>query len=136
MEGRIKLAAQKGCDAVDPDNVEGYDNASGFPMNEADQIAYNKMLAQLGHNMGMAVGLKNDTGQVDELVNDFDFQVNEECFEQNACKDLLPFIKVNKPVFSIEYKGDPAKFCPKANAMNFDTLKKKLELDAWVKACR
>ena len=136
MAARIDLAKQKGCDALDPDNVEGYDNASGFPLTEADQIAYNKMIAELGHAAGMAVGLKNDVDQVGDLIDDFDFQVNEQCFEYSACNRLAPFIKANKPVFNIEYNVDAAKFCPQANAMNFDSVKKKLELDGWVKACR
>ena len=66
----------------------------------------------------------------------FDFQVNEQCFEYNSCNDLIPFIAAGKPVFNIEYNVDSSKFCPKANAMNFDSLQKKLELDAWVKPCR
>ena len=45
MEARIKMAKDKGCDAIDPDNIEGFDNPSGFPISEGDQIAYNKMLA-------------------------------------------------------------------------------------------
>ena len=43
---------------------------------------------------------------------------------------------IGKGIFGIEYQGDPAGFCPQANAMNFDFLKKRLELDAWRIACR
>ena len=32
MQGRLDLAAQKGCTAVEPDNVDAYSNASGFPL--------------------------------------------------------------------------------------------------------
>ena len=32
MAARLDLAAQKGCDGVDPDNVEGYANDSGFAL--------------------------------------------------------------------------------------------------------
>jgi len=136
MQARISLAAQKGCDAIDPDNVEAFENNSGFPLRSGDQIAYNKMLAELAHAAGMAVGLKNDTTQVEELLPYFDFQVNEQCFEYKACEDLVPFIKANKPVFNIEYKLGTNQFCTEANRMNFDSLKKNLDLDAKVDFCR
>ena len=66
----------------------------------------------------------------------FDWQLNEQCFQYNECDLLLPFIQAGKPVFGIEYQGDPASFCPQANSMNFDTLVKNLDLDAWRLACR
>ena len=40
------IAVQKGCDGVDPDNVDGYTNKTGFPLTAKDQLAYNKFLAQ------------------------------------------------------------------------------------------
>jgi hypothetical protein len=136
MEGRIKMAAQKGCDAVDPDNVEGYDNQSGFGLTYKDQIIYNKMISNLAHSAGLAVGLKNDLDQVDDLLPYFDFQVNEQCFEYHSCNQLIPFIKADKPVFNIEYNIDMTKFCPQANAMNFDSVKKDLDLGPKAKNCR
>ena len=48
MAARLDLAAQKGCDGVDPDNVEGYANDSGFPLTAQDQAAYNIWLASPG----------------------------------------------------------------------------------------
>ncbi len=60
MEARLDFAVEKGCDAVDPDNVDGYLNRSGFPLSGGDQIAYNQFLASAAHERGLAVGLKND----------------------------------------------------------------------------
>src|SRR4030042_767975 len=37
---RRDLCAQKGFDAVDPDNMEVYNNATGFPLTYADQLGY------------------------------------------------------------------------------------------------
>jgi hypothetical protein len=136
MTARLDLAVQKGCDGVDPDNVEGYANDSGFPLTAQDQLTYNAFLAAASHARGLAVGLKNDLAQVPELISAFDWQLNEQCFQYNECDLLLPFIQAGKPVFGIEYQGDPASFCPQANSMNFDTLKKNLDLDAWRVACR
>jgi len=136
MASRIKLAVEKGCDAVDPDNVEGYDNKTGFSLTYKDQIAYNKMIADLAHTVGLAVGLKNDLDQIPDLIGDFDFAVNEQCFEQHTCDQLTPFVRANKAVFNVEYNIPVSSFCPQANKMNFDSLKKKLELDDKVEFCR
>ncbi len=38
MEARLDIAAAKGCDAVDPDNVDGYTNDTGFNLTCADQL--------------------------------------------------------------------------------------------------
>jgi hypothetical protein len=136
MAVRLDLATQKGCDGVDPDNVEGYGNDSGFSLTAQDQAAYNIWLAAQAHSRRLAVGLKNDLPQIPDLINYFDWQLNEQCFQYNECNLLLPFIQAGKPVFGIEYQGDPASFCPQANSMNFDTLVKNLDLDAWRLACR
>jgi hypothetical protein len=136
LSARLDMAAQKGCDGVDPDNVDGYTNNSGFPLTAQDQAAYNVWIATQAHSRGLAAGLKNDLAQVADLISFFDWQLNEQCFQYNECDVLLPFIQAGKPVFSIEYQGDPAGFCPQANSMNFDTLKKNLDLGAWRVACR
>ena len=70
MQNRIKLAAQKGCDGVDPDNVDGYQNASGFALTAQDQVKFNRFLAQSAHILELSVGLKNSLGLIPELVND------------------------------------------------------------------
>lgn len=105
MESRMDLAVEKGCDGVDPDNVDGYSNNSGFNLTAADQLAYNRMLAREAHSRGLSVGLKNDLDQVAELVADFDFSVNEQCFEYKECDLLAPFVAAGKPVFNIEYRS-------------------------------
>ncbi|WP_232293261.1 endo alpha-1,4 polygalactosaminidase [Stigmatella aurantiaca] len=138
MRSRIELARQKGCDAVDPDNVDGYSNNTGFRLTSADQLAFNRFLASEAHSRGLAVGLKNDVDQVTQLVNDFDFQVNEECLQYDECDTLRPFITAGKAVFHIEYGGAALaqSVCPEANALGFDTLVKNLELDAARISCR
>lgn len=41
-----------------------------------------------------------------------------------------------KAVFGVEYSGSTNSFCPQANALDFDWLKKRLDLTAWRVACR
>ena len=136
MESRLDIAMQKDCDGVDPDNVNGFENDTGFPLGYEDQINFNIFLANAAHERGMAIGLKNALAQIPELLPYFDWALNEECFSYNECQILLPFIKAGKPVFVIEYKTVPAEFCPQANDLNFNALQKNLELDAFRVPCK
>ena len=136
MQARLDLAVAKHCDGVEPDNVDGYQNASGFPLSPADQLAYNRFLAGAAHARHLSVGLKNDLEQVSQLLDDFDWALNEECFQYDECDALDAFVRAGKAVFGVEYQGDPAEFCPRANAHRFSWLKKRLVLDAWRQACQ
>lgn len=136
MSARLDIAAQKDCDGVDPDNMDGYTNASGFPLSYEDQIKYNTTLAALAHERGLSIGLKNDLEQIPDLLPSFDWALNEECFSHEECAMLLPFIKAGKPVFVIEYDLAPGEFCAQANDMNFNALQKKWELDGFRSSCR
>ena len=44
MKSRLDLARQKGCDGVEPDNMDGYTNNSGFSLSANDQLAYNRFI--------------------------------------------------------------------------------------------
>ncbi|ADD68031.1 TM1410 hypothetical-related protein [Denitrovibrio acetiphilus DSM 12809] len=136
MDARMDIAAAKGCDAVDPDNVDGYANDTGFPLTASDQLIYNKMLADSAHERGLAVGLKNDIDQIDDLVDFFDFAVNEQCFYYDECGSLLPFINTNKAVFGIEYELEPDEFCDKSIVYGFSTLLMDQALDGDMYSCR
>lgn len=136
MRARLELAAQKGCDGVEPDNVDGYANQTGFPLRANDQLAYNIFLANTAHELGLSVGLKNDLEQVETLEPYYDWALNEECVQYEECELLLPFVSAGKAVFGVEYEGDPADFCPVVNALNFDWLYKSYDLDATRQSCR
>jgi len=136
MEARLDLAVQKGCDGVEPDNVDGFTNETGFPLTSRHQLAYNTWVANQAHARGLSVGLKNDLEQIPNLLPLFDWALNEQCFQYDECERLIPFIQAGKAVFGVEYELPPENFCPQANAMNFDFLKKHLQLDAWQVACR
>ena len=85
MRGRLELARDKGCDGVEPDNVDAYQHDSGFDLDASGQLDFNRFLAGEAHARGLAVGLKNNLDQIAELVVDFDFAVNEQCFEYDEC---------------------------------------------------
>jgi hypothetical protein len=104
MIARLDLAKEKGCDGVEPDNVDGYTNNSGFALSESDQLSYNTFLSTEAHKRSLSIGLKNDLDQISILEPYFDFAVNEQCHQYNECDMLTPFITNNKPVFNAEYK--------------------------------
>lgn len=138
LTARMDLAKQRGCDGVDPDNVDGHIQQSGFPLTAQTQLDFNRFLAREAHARGLLVGLKNDPDQVPALAADFDWQINEQCFEFDECDKLSPFIAANKPVWGLEYGGESLadKICGDANARNFDTLVMRLALDGSRIACR
>jgi len=136
MKARFTACKNKGFDAVEPDNVDGYDgNDTGFPLTGADQLRYNSWIARLAHSMGLGVALKNDVNQVPQLVTSFDFELDEQCYEYTECNTLTPFTRAGKAVFEVEYNEAPAAFCPTMRALGFSSMKKDLDLTAARQAC-
>jgi len=138
MEARLDLCAAKGFDGVEPDNLDGYDTATGFPLSGADQLAYNAWLANAAHQRGLAIGLKNDPVQAADLLPYFDFAITEDCFDQGWCGEMMPFIEQGKPVFAAEYTDtgvDLDEICAQAEALQFSLILKQRSLDAGREGC-
>ncbi|GAB2880237.1 endo alpha-1,4 polygalactosaminidase [Streptomyces mayteni] len=135
MAARFDMCAERGYDAVEPDNVDNFANETGFDISADDQLAFNRMIADLAHERGLSVGLKNDLEQIPELVDDFDFAVNEECFEWEECEALTPFIEAGKAVFHVEYNVPTEEFCPTTTALGLSSLLKTYDLDVWRETC-
>lgn len=106
MAARLDLARDKGCDGVDPDNVDGYANDTGLALDAASQIDYNRWLAEAAHARGLAVGLKNDVAQIPALAAMFDFAINEQCHQYRECGRYAAFVSAGKPVLNIEYADE------------------------------
>jgi hypothetical protein len=141
MKSRLAMAKDKGCDGVEADDVDARSNDPGFPIKASEQQAFIKAIAGEAHACGMAFGLKNDLEEIGALLSVSDFAVNEECFQYDECDALKSFIAAGKAVFQVEYTesdldAKASEVCSDANALNFDTLIKRLDLDAPRKACR
>lgn len=136
IKSRLDMAFIKGCDGVDPDNVNGFEQDTGFPLKYENQLTYNIYLSNAAHERGLAIGLKNDLSQIPDLLSRFEWTLNEECFSYRECEALSPFIQAGKPVFVIEYELDPQEFCPQANELNFNAQQKNRELDAFYIPCK
>ncbi|MFF7870696.1 endo alpha-1,4 polygalactosaminidase [Streptomyces qaidamensis] len=135
MERRFDMCRDKGFDAVEPDLVEGYGNDTGFPLTARDQLGYNRMIAAIAHERGLSVGLKNDLPQIPQLVDHFDFAVNEECAQYDECGELSPFIAAGKAVFHVEYTQPRSGFCAESRRLKLSSMLKEPELGVWRRPC-
>jgi hypothetical protein len=138
MEARFDLCKKKGFDAIEPDNIDGYTNRTGFPLTATDQLRYNRWLARAAHARGLSIGLKNDNDQAAALEPYFDWALTEDCQDQSWCGDMRIFTRNNKAVFMTEYTDTGAtltEFCPVARRLGFTGILKHRSLDAWVRKC-
>jgi hypothetical protein len=138
LRARLDLCASKGFDGVEPDNIEIYENDSGFPITYSDQLAFAIWLANEAHARGLAIGLKNAPGMAGDVLPYYDFSVLEDCHAYGWCADLRPFIESGKPVFAIEYTDMGIDFdaaCAEAKALGLFTLLKHRNLDAARETC-
>ncbi len=140
LRARLDLCKHKGFVGVDPDNVNGYQHHTGFPLTMQDQLRFNRWLAAEAHRRGLAIGLKNTTALLPYLIHDFDFLVTEECFVQGWCPDTRRMVHAGKPVLNIEYTDTgirrAAQFCPTTTHLGIFAILKRRVLDAWVEECR
>ena len=129
LAARAQKCVQAGFDAIEWDNVDGYQNRSGFPLTANDQLQFNAYLANLAHGVGLAVGLKNDVGQLSTLKPYFDFAMNEQCFQYNECNYPAPglpdWTASGKAVFNVEYRSLQ---CARADAWQFGSILKNTAL--------
>ncbi|KAF1960073.1 hypothetical protein CC80DRAFT_465645 [Byssothecium circinans] len=113
MKKRIERAAKAGCHAVDPDNVDGYnENQDGFGYDKSAYVDYIKYLANQASINKLAIGLKNAIEIIPDVLSVVQFAVNEQCHAYTECDKYKPFTTANKAVFNIEYGlndcSDPA----------------------------
>jgi len=144
LKKRFERAQAMGCDAIEPDNMDGYDTtaheSTGFPLTYEDQIAFNLWVADEVQKLyvkdsiigeKMRVGLKNNINQAHDprIYNRFDFVVSEQCFQYNECGYFSDFLSANKPVFEAEYGLALTNFCPKAKPLRISAIKKRNSLN-------
>ena len=138
MRARLDLCKAKGFDGVEPDNIDGYTNDTGFPLTYEDQLNYNIWIANEAHQRGLSIGLKNDPDQVEDLLPFFDWALTEDCFAEGWCDQLLPFVRSGRAVFAAEYTDAGMtldQFCPDAKAMDFSAILKNRDLGVFREDC-
>ncbi|KAJ5111616.1 hypothetical protein N7532_002151 [Penicillium argentinense] len=143
IESRLDMAHRKGCDGVDPDNIDAYNNENGLGLTEADAVDFIKYLAAQSHaNGGDIIG---------SVIENVQWSVNEQCAQYDECDTYAAFTRVNKPVFHIEYSdelsnsdykikarmtnSEKSSVCDAPGTEKFSTVIKDLDLSAWVEYC-
>ena len=135
MTARIQLCHDKGFDGVEFDNIDGWQNKTGFTLTSQDSITYDEWLASTAHSYNLNAAMKSDLDQVTQLEPYFDWNLDEECFDYSECPKLLPFIADHKAVLEVEYNKAVGQFCSKANGYGFMAMRKTEALTAWRAPC-
>jgi hypothetical protein len=104
MTARFRMCAQKGFDAVEPDNIDGFENDTGFHITAGQQLRYDEWIAQEVHSLGLAVFEKNDPEQAHTLEPYFDGVLDEQCNQYHECSSFAPYLRAGKPVLNAEYR--------------------------------
>jgi endo-alpha-1,4-polygalactosaminidase (GH114 family) len=134
LRARTDRVAAAGFDGIEYDIVDAYAQGrrvTGFRISAQSQLTYNLALAAMAHEDGLSVALKNDGGQIPDLLSSFDYAINEQCFQYDECAGggypkpaWRAFVLAGKPVFEAEYRIDASTFCPKANRWDFNSILK------------
>ncbi|WP_109506298.1 endo alpha-1,4 polygalactosaminidase [Nocardioides speluncae] len=158
MKARMRMCKRKGFDAVEPDQIDGWENSmhprthkpsakhglTGFPISRRHQLRYNRALARWAHELGLSIGQKGDLIQTRDLVSHFDWTLNEECFQFRECirpydprlgkvfPGLQLYVRAGKAVFVAEYEKPRAKrwrtICRDSRKRHFNTARFELDL--------
>ncbi len=76
FEARLDKCKAKGFDAVEPDNLDAYENDTGFNITKADQLTFINWLADAAHARGLSIGLKNVPEFAPQVVAKFDWALD------------------------------------------------------------
>jgi len=128
IDARVAKCATAGFDAVEFDNVDGYTNTTGFPLTASDQLTFDEALGGIAHGHGLSVGLKNDLDQLDAHQSQFDFAINEQCFQYKECSAYAGWLAAGKSVLEVEYGGSAKKYCADAARHGRDAIHKRRNL--------
>ena len=82
-------------------------------------MTFNRWLATEAHRRGLSIGLKNAPDLAPALLDDFDWALTEDCFDQGWCRQMDIFIAAGKPVLAAEYTDTGmtlATLCPQAKS--------------------
>jgi hypothetical protein len=82
---REQMCAAKGFDGVEVDNIDGWDNHSGFPLTPEDAQAWLAQVANEAHALHMFVLWKNDPYLASFGERYFDGALSEQCYQYEEC---------------------------------------------------
>jgi hypothetical protein len=139
LGGFMKRAAAMKVDAVDPDNVDSWDNSTGFGLNYQHGLAFNKWLAHTAHENGLGIMLKNNGKQAKDLEPYFDGAVTEEALRPRNDDPRADSYRVftaprpdgtaGKAVFELQYKDSTAAINQRAKQYGYSLISENKALD-------
>lgn len=138
MRARFQRCKDMGFQAIEPDNMDVYDNESGFRISRRDGVRYIKALADLAHSMGLEIGQKNVPELTQQLIGQMDFVITEGCFRDRWCDDVSAYARAGKPVLAAEYTDTNVNWaaaCAYAHANNYSIILKDRDLTAVLETC-
>lgn len=138
MHARFQRCKDMGFDAIEPDNMDVYDNESGFRISWHDGVRYIKALADLAHSMGLEIGQKNVPEITQQLIGHMDFVITEGCFSDGWCDDVSAYARAGKPVLAAEYTDTNVNWaaaCAYARSNGYSMILKDRDLTAALETC-
>lgn len=104
----IEGCARDGFDAVEIDNLDTYSRSNGR-ISQENNVAFMRLLSDVGHAHGLAMGQKNSAEILDRAGEmGTDFAVAEECNRYKECGDYVDVY--GDLVFVIEYRDQDFEF--------------------------
>lgn len=134
MEARFNMIKSKGFDGIEPDNMNGYQNETGFNISEEDAITYSRWLIEQAHSRKLSIGQKNSEELIPRLFDEFDWILTEDAYVDDFYEQLSPFIAAGKAVFLVEYTDKISsedfqnKVCPSAASKKYSAVLKNRDL--------
>lgn len=148
MAARLDLAKSKGCNGVDPDNIDAYNHDTGFSLTQSDAVSYVSYLAKQAALRGLAISLKNSADIIPRVINLVQYSVEEACSAYSECYLYQAFTNAGKAVFHVEYpKGygtvntatvsssSMASICTCKGSYHLSPIIKNNNLDSWQQQC-
>ncbi len=134
IKARLDMIVDKGFDGIEPDNMNGYQNETGFDLNEENTKNYCRWLIEQAHSRGLSIGQKNGEELVTDMADEFDWMLSEDAYVYNFQDMLQPYIQLNKAMFLVEYTDEFSEsqfrnnICPDATEKGFSPLLKNRDL--------
>jgi len=134
MKARLDMIQEKGFDGIEPDNINGYQNNTGFNLTEEDAKTYSRWLINEAHSRGLSIGQKNAEELIPDMVDEFDWLLTEDAFVDDFYQQLSQYINNNKAVFLVEYTDVISEVdfqnnvCPEAANLQYFALLKDRDL--------
>ncbi len=113
MIARMQVCVDKHFDGVEFDNVEDYDNHTGFSITPEEAAYYTAWMANQAHAMGLSTSWENAPTIIPSLEPYMEALLFESCYQFHFCQKSAPMIHAGKWVGGVEYKAElkDMRFC-------------------------